>query len=524
MNIQILVLCVGLGPGELRLTFFSILYADKHDSEFLSTSWIHIVDSGGQPEFHDVLPFLVKKASLVIFVLKASEGLGHKPIAEYYDPEGCVGEPRESYLTNKQILEQCLKAFHADDGQVPNILMIGTHIDCKPQLLEIVEVAKCLKHISKKKVIHFGSAPIALIDSLSQSDAKKQMMKIRKEIEGLDGETKKTPLAWFGLELALKNASQSAKLKGILTLKECEVEAKNFSFFKHNNGQFEAALQHLVDNNIFLYYPEVLPDIVFCDPQVLLTMVTKIVRHHYMLKTSEELRHGDMLTFVSDGCITLEVLKRIMDSNDIITPELLLKLLSFLRIISVICDSAVCRVYLMPALLLYAENPVDNVVPIHGKNELQPLCILFEGGCAPSGLFCSLVASLLRSKDWMLCISDDKPSCCFRNCIAFTYCIHNVVTVVDLFSHFRIYVQTHLKKIFQICQEIKHIIHTFIRDAKISFKDAIKCPSHPKQKHVALQDEDGYQCTVYRSSSGFVPEEYQVWEDTKSTCTGGMYM
>ena len=507
--------------------FISILYEDKHNSEFLSTSWINIVDSGGQPEFHDILPFFVKKASLVIFVLKASEGLSHKPIAEYYDQEGHVGKPRESYLTHKQILEQYLKAFSGADDHVPNILMIGTHKDCQPQLLKIDEVEKCLKHI-KRKVFHFGSdKPIALIDCLSQTDEKEKMlMEIQTEIEDfvLQMENKKTPLAWFGLELALKNASQRAKLKGILTLKECEVEAMNFSFFEHNKGQFEAALQHLADNNIFLYYPEVLPDIVFCDPQVLLTMVTKIVRHHYMLKTSEKLIYGDMLSFVSNGCITLEVLQCIMQSNDVITPVLLLNLLSYLHIISVIRESAFGRVYLMPALLLYAENPVEHVVHIQGKKELQPLCILFDGGCAPSGLFCSLVASLLRSKDWMLCISDDKPSCCFRNCIAFTYDTYNVVTVVDLFSHFRIYVQTHLKETFQICQEIKRKIHSFFQDAKISFKDAIKCPSHPKQKHVALQDERGYQCTVYRSVSGFVPEEYQVWEETKSACTGGMYM
>ena len=46
-----------------------IFYLGVSDRKFLSTTWIHIIDSGGQPEFHDLLPLFAKNTSVVIFVL-----------------------------------------------------------------------------------------------------------------------------------------------------------------------------------------------------------------------------------------------------------------------------------------------------------------------------------------------------------------------------------------------------------------------------------------------------------------------
>ena len=62
---------------------------------------------------------------------------------------------------------------------------------------------------------------------------------------------KPTLMAWFGLELALKQTSQrqNSKPKGILTLKQCQVEANKFEYFKTNSGQFDAALGHLVKHD-----------------------------------------------------------------------------------------------------------------------------------------------------------------------------------------------------------------------------------------------------------------------------------
>ena len=49
-------------------------------------SYLHklqIVDSGGQPQFHEVLPIFLRKMSLIVFVIKLSEQLSTRPTVEY---------------------------------------------------------------------------------------------------------------------------------------------------------------------------------------------------------------------------------------------------------------------------------------------------------------------------------------------------------------------------------------------------------------------------------------------------------
>ena len=495
-----------------------IFYLGGSNRKFLSTTWIHIIDSGGQPEFHDLLPLFAKNTSVVIFVLKACEALDHKPMVKYHDEDGCIGENRESYLTHKEILEQSLKSFHGPDGQVSTFLMIGTHKDCSPLCLDSDELKHCLEPVVEK-VLHFGSDnPIAFISCLSQTEENKIVLEeIRTLIESTPGiEEKNTPLAWFGLELALKAASQKAKHKGVLSTQDCKEEAMNFALFKNNSRQFDAAMQHLVDNNIFLYYPQVLPDLVFCDPQVLLSLVTEIVKLHYKLKTTKTPRHGAMVSFESSAVITPELVSSIM-KDGFIEPHLFLKLLSHLNIISSIDDSD--RKYLMPALLPNQELSTLNIKPMSGKEVLPPLCIVFDGACPPHGLFCSLVANLLKSGDWVLCMFKKKPMCFFRNCVAFTYRKETVVTLVDFISHYRIYVEIS-PEVSCISHNVRSEIYKCIEEfANVKPHDAIECPAQHTdmapallRKHVALWNSDLYQCMHDNALCGPVPHKYQVWK------------
>ena len=266
----------------MKLYILYIIYLYEGE-EKLTTQWIHFIDSGGQPEFHDLLPVFVPHMSVVLFVFKLSEELDEKPMVEYYGPMGPIGGSYKSYLTHREILEHCLTVFRAQGEQCPTILQVGTHKDCAEQKININELQECLKPF-KKKVVYFGvDRSIALLNCLSTETEEKEIVEdIRNQILEVDIKKEQTPMAWFGLELALKKASHSenSKHKGILTLEQCKQEADKFEFFKTNHGQFDEALKHLVKHNIFLHYPEVLPDVVFCDPQVLLTMVTQIVQFH----------------------------------------------------------------------------------------------------------------------------------------------------------------------------------------------------------------------------------------------------
>ena len=451
----------------------------------------------------------------MVFIFKLSESLHHKPKIEYFDSSGPIGDPCDSYLTHKEILEHSLKTFHEPSGQSPTILVIGTHKDCE-QKLEIQDLNECLKPIDKS-VVPFGSELIALVDCLSNHDQERDEVieDIRSTImEAAESiKSQKIPLAWFGLEMELIRASKP--VGGVLKMDKCKEEADKFPFFKNNRGQFDAALQHLVEQNIFLHYPEILPDIVFCDSQVLLNEVTRIVQYHYKLKTSKRARRGGMKSFVDNGYISTSILKTINKDNRL-EPDIFLKLLSQLNIISSLGRS---NLYLMPALLSNTENPDTMIKQIHGKEDILPLCIRFEVGCAPSGLFCSLVAHLLQSENWKLSMNHGIPSCCFHNCVAFEYCEETIVTLMDLFTHFRVYVQTPPNDAPLNCQQIQDKVHISIDEVhkryKLKYEDAIPCPAHPGQNHVAMwrsNSKEYYKCTVESGKSGPIPKGYEVWK------------
>ena len=201
--------------------------------------------------------------------------------------------------------------------------------------------------------------------------------------------------------------------------------------------------------------------------------------------------------------------------------------LSYLKIISVIHTSGSADVYLMPALLPNADDPSAKVGEINGKELLPPLCISFDGGCVPSGVFCSLTATLLQLENWELCMNNDKPRCCFRNCVTFSYQVTTIVTLVDFFSHFSIYMYipkySNARKVFPV--DIRKIVHESIfivakglQYSTLTIQDAIKCPSHPEKNHVALwhlpepsDEEEYHKCTVEDVCTGLIPGEYQVW-------------
>ena len=304
--------------------------------------------------------------------------------------------------------------------------------------------------------------------------------------------------------------------------------AERLPYFKGRADRFYTALEHLVKNNIFLYYPDILKDLVFCDPQILLNEVTDIVKQHYKLVNSTYGRIGALLMFEKHAYISDDILKQILpqynEKDYILKTEELFKLLAKLNIISKLSRS---NYYLMPALLPNTKDPIKKAKDISNETfeGVPPLCISFEG-CAPSGLFCSLVAHLLHSEDLELCMRDNTSTCCYRNCVAFICSKRTVVTLVDSFSHYMIYI----KSPYNISPNIiKEMVYKSIAEVakRLSFEDmkyedAIECPEHPGQHdHVAVwyhtPDEEYYECKTENFRNGPIDQKYHIWRG-EGTC------
>ena len=484
-------------------------------------NWIQFIDSGGQLQYHDILPLFIQDPMVVIFVLKLSEELSHHPSIEYYGADGkSVGKPYQSFLSHKQILQNCLGAIHSQ-GAHPLIIIVGTHRDaeckcsesCKNKDLQLQE----LLDPAYFHVLYAGEGMNELIftvNGLYPEDVDRHVAQVLRNqiVSKLPKHLVQQPLAWFGMEIDLRRSSHD----GVLSLAECQVLAKRF----HIEGVvFSAALNHLVKYNVFLYYPKVLPHTVFCDPQVVLTKVTELVQYHHKLRDNPDKDvaiTGDLVMFRDHGLLSVALIGKFPRhyNDDLFTPQDLVKLLGSCNAIATIKDG----LYLMPALLPYLDSTQVTKLLLEGAS----LMITFTHSYIPSGLFCCLVAHLISSS-WKACSSRGTPMSMYRNCIRLVNKdTSEIITLVEKMSSIAVHVH---EASSAVCMKIKDLVHCGIKSAcgvlkycDIEFKDAFmcagaRCTLDPPHVAVVVCSESKYKwmCSILDDQTGDLSKNQLMW-------------
>ena len=77
------------------------------------------------------------------------------------------------------------------------------------------------------------------------------------------------PLHWLGLEIVLEEITQILR-RDLLSKSECLEIVRKLHF---DESTLEAALMYLDELSLIFYYPEILPELVFTNPQVLLSLI-----------------------------------------------------------------------------------------------------------------------------------------------------------------------------------------------------------------------------------------------------------
>ena len=99
-------------PSTIEEEFVTLLdeLPDTVAEPLTEVDVVYITDSGGQPQFHEVLPIFLGHASVCIFVTKLSECLDAQPLVEYYDNDCLISKPQLAAQTNQQILKHCVRS------------------------------------------------------------------------------------------------------------------------------------------------------------------------------------------------------------------------------------------------------------------------------------------------------------------------------------------------------------------------------------------------------------------------------
>ena len=95
---------------------------------------IRLVDSGEQPQFHEIVSIILRAVTGVVSVFKLSESLSAHGEVVFYEEGVQANDPYMSYLTNEQVICHDLLAIQSEACQsgmeeLPNLAFVGTFVD-----------------------------------------------------------------------------------------------------------------------------------------------------------------------------------------------------------------------------------------------------------------------------------------------------------------------------------------------------------------------------------------------------------
>ena len=420
----------------------------KGSGEVFKRKWLYLIDSGGQPQFHELLPTFVRHVSAAALFVKLNEALESHPVIKYYNREGVLcGQPYKSSHNHLQTLQNCLQAMQSRNdehgtSQCPKLFFIGTHRDEENKKESIESKNKLLletfiqNDAIRENIVYYSLGKydqlLYPVNAKKPDQADKEVAaEFRRDLMNKCHTLEhKIPIGWFVLEQLLQDLSEN----GILSLDKCLEVASRLGMDK---VQLNAALNYLVKLNIFEFFPKILPKVVFTTSQVLLNKVTELVEYSHSLNFGST-RGVDSTDreFREYGRISLELLKRREFSSHYIQglfeAEDLLDLWVELLVVAKETDGS----FVIPAVLceLSLDSLSEHRLNIH-SSEVIPIAVHYPGGLFPSGIFSSLISDLQNKSDWKISTKYKKPVCLYKNCVEFSISGSVTANVTLIYSY-----------------------------------------------------------------------------------------
>ena len=506
-----------------------------------------IVDSGGQPQFHEVLPIFLRKMSLYTFVFKLPDDLSSYPPVEYFEKGKKVGKSYKSKHTTEQLFRHLLRSVHTHRSKgdrekiKARILLIGTHSDQLDSRKPIEEKNQRFSEILlpefKEYVQYYDIATEQIVFPMNAKcpgNAEKAMAgKIRSVVtkECLP-DPKDLPLQWLGLEIMLEEITHRLD-RELLTKSECFHIASKLHF---DESTLEAALMYLDELSLIFYYPKILPELVFTNPQVLLDKISELVKVHFDLMHEADsflsCTVGDMWQeFFHYAFVTVDFLSQPQFDKHYVPglfePKHLVVLCKKLLIFATVADNKL----FVPCLLQMLDDASVSELRVSFQSAAAPLVLKFPHGGPRLGLFCAIMSYLtspdLKPSPWTLKTKPNSisPDCLFRNCIQLvlnhTSC---TIMLIDAFTHFEIHILATENICRDECPKIYQTILTGCQKAALTLQytnskpePAFLCPCGSGGIHLANTGDKYWTCSLKHGVGGDISACHQIWFEEESS-------
>ena len=285
-----------LQSSEVDQEYISLISIPSDSSDtILTETVVYIVDSGGQPEFVEAMTVFLGETSACILIIDLSQSLDEHPTIGYYRRGKPVSKPYKCTRTNEEILKQCMTNMSTftskTKGPPTKLLCLGTHRDILCATETVAQKnARLLKIIPAKfaeQMIRVdGKTLIFEINALNPDDTDKKMAeKVRSYIlEQCPAKEVELPVRWHALEEKLQSVCEGLGRK-VMSRSECWQVAESLGL---DEASFDAALDFFHSMSLMFYFRDILPAVVFIDPQVMLDKVSEPIEFMFELREPED--------------------------------------------------------------------------------------------------------------------------------------------------------------------------------------------------------------------------------------------
>ena len=550
-------------PSEV--TFQSLLQSSEVDDEFISLinipsdssetilteRVVYIVDSGGQPEFIEAMAVFLGETSACILVIDLSQSLDNHPLIGYYRRGKAVSKPYRSTRTNEDNLKQCMRTIATftskTKGPLTKLLFLGTHLDkaheCDTETVadKNTRLKKIIPPKFEKQIISLDTKTLIFaMNALNPDDTdKKTAEKIRCYImEQCPVVEVEIPMRWHAFDEKVRSLAENLG-RMVMSRNECWQVAESLGL---DEASFNGALDFFHRVSLMFYFRDILPQVVFIDPQVMLDKVSELIEFMFELREpddeDESTPDTPLVATTTSGAAALtpakqhaavtmdvdllpsgwqdfnkfgHITKQFLESSrfsshyhtGIFTSADLIHLLEELLVFAKLSTDEGSDTWFMPSVL-------KQVPAIEMKNLCSPLVVDFPDGGPQTGIFCSLMSHVLSILNqypcpWKLRLASNKPVCLYRDCIEFQVPNYaGSVTLIDRYEYFEVHVFTSEEELQELWQHVQNALFSGIAAVCDTLgystnkpRPAIICPNatHEDKTHPAYIKNEKWVCT-----------------------------
>ena len=369
-----------------------------------TTALMVCYDSGGQPEFFDIMPALATNPTGYIMVFDMSKDLDGPN--EY---EVIINDKKysaQSKISSIQMMKGAIAGIqsHCSNDQM---LIVGTHL--KEYLTAKKNLEDIDKHIYKNivrdKVPSFfrkrkegkKSQYIYPINNLIKSGYRDCVaQEIRTAVEKMSENENihaEIPVNWHLFQLEIQLQIESTPKKNFISLATCIEYAKQCGI---DHSKIDEILEYFHSLGIILYYGKTVTDVVF-SPQWLFDRLSDII----FLKYSCKNWYYDVQENIEKGVIETKTFQK-MYQDKIDAPlevDHLLDIFVGQNIMAKFPGNV--EKFFIPALLNPAPPDVGYILTEYGQQVYRTLYVKFDQQYFPRVIFCCLATHFME-KGWII--------------------------------------------------------------------------------------------------------------------------